>query len=263
MISNQIIIGDSCQELRKLPANMVQAIIADPPYFNVLKEDWDTQWSEAEEYLDWSFIWVSECMRILREDGLFFCFGQLGKREHVFIHLMSRLCQKFQFHDLIIWDRVVGYNERRDSLTPAYEMILMLRKGNTVKFNKEALRETYDSKTVELYLKDKRYKDKEARLKHLVQGKYSTNIIRIPSLKGASKEKCGHPSQKPLELISKLIMCSTNINDLVLDPFLGSGTTALAAQMLGRKWLGIEVSKEYVEIAEQRLSEHINIFENI
>jgi site-specific DNA-methyltransferase (adenine-specific) len=142
-------------------------------------------------------------------------------------------------------------------------MILMLRKGNTVKFNKEALRETYDSKTVELYLKDKRYKDKEARLKHLVQGKYSTNIIRIPSLKGASKEKCGHPSQKPLELISKLIMCSTDINDLVLDPFLGSGTTALAAQMLGRKWLGIEVSKEYVEIAEQRLSEHINLFENI
>lgn len=114
---NQIIMGDALVHLRDLPSEIAQAVIADPPYYNVLKEDWDTQWAEAEEYLEWSQAWVSECMRILREDGLFFCFGQLGKREHVFIHLMSRLCYLFQFHDLIIWDRVVGYNERRDSFT--------------------------------------------------------------------------------------------------------------------------------------------------
>jgi len=258
---NRIIIGDANEELKKLPENIAQAIIADPPYYNVLlNEDWDTQWAEAEDYLNWSFKWASECMRILKDDGLFFCFGQLGKREHIFIHLMSMLCYKFKFHDLIIWDRVVGYNERRDSFTPAYEMILVLRKSDSPKFYKEAVREPYDDKTIQTYLRDKRYKNKEARLKHLLTGKFSTNILRVPSLKGSGNEKCGHPSQKPKELIDKLILCSTESGDLVLDPFLGSGTTAVSAQDLGRKWLGIEINEKYVKIVEQRLAKHISLF---
>lgn len=229
--------------------------LADPPYYNVLlDEDWDTQWSEAEEFLEWSLQWVSEAIRVLKADGLLFCFGQLGKREHVFIHLMSYLCYRFKFHDLVIWDRAVGYNERRDSFTPAYEMILILRKNDNPKFNKDAVREPYDTKTIEIYLRDNRYKDKEARLKHLQAGKFSTNIIRVPSLKGSSKEKWGHPSQKPEELVKKLIACSTDPGDIVLDPFLGSGTTAYAAAELGRNWIGIEKEAEFIKIAQQRLA---------
>ena len=227
---NTIIQDDILNALPTFPSDTVQAIIADPPYYNVLKEDWDTQWSQLNEYLEWCDIWTSQCMRILKDDGLFFTFGQLGKREHGFIHLMARLCEKFQFHDLLIWDRVVGYNDRRDSFTPAYEMILVLRKGDKVKFNKDAVRVPYDAKTIEMYLRDKRYKDKEARLEHLSKGKYATNILSVPSLKGSSREKCGHPSQKPVELITKLILCSSDKDDIVLDPFLGSGTTAVAAE---------------------------------
>jgi len=260
---NQIIQGDALKELKALPNNFAQAIIADPPYYNVLKEDWDTQWEAANEYLEWSQVWVSQCLRILKEDGLFFCFGQLGKREHIFIHLMSQLCTNYKFHDLIIWDRTVGYNERRDSFTPAYEMILVLRKSEKVKFLKDAVREPYDGETIELYFRDKRYKDKQARLLHLTKGKYATNIFRIPSLKGASKEKCGHPSQKPLELIEKLILCSTEPKDIVLDPFLGSGTTALSAEKLGRNWIGIEKNPQYVQIAEKRLADLRGLFNHI
>lgn len=255
MKTNQLILGDTFKKLREIPSNFVQAVIADPPYYNVLDEDWDTQWAEAEEYLEWSLTWVSESMRILKDDGLFFCFGQLGKREHVFIHLMSFLCYHFQYHDLIIWDRAVGYNERGDSFTPAYEMILVLRKGDNPKFNKDAVREPYDAETIRKYFRDKRYKDKEARLKHLQAGKYSTNIIRVPSLKGSSNEKCGHPSQKPLDLITKLIACSTDEGDIVLDPFIGSGTTAVAAANMARNWIGIDNNPEYIEIAKKRLDE--------
>jgi len=147
----------------------------------------------------------------------------------------------------------VGYDERRDSFTPQYEMILVLRKGDEVKFNKGAVRIPYDAATIATYLKDKRYKDMDARRAHLEKGKYATNILRVPSLKGISKEKCGHPSQKPLNLIDKLIACSTDVGDLVIDPFLGSGTTAAAAQRLQRKWLGIEKDASYVEIAQRRL----------
>jgi site-specific DNA-methyltransferase (adenine-specific) len=72
-------------------------------------------------------------------------------------------------------------------------------------------------------------------------------------LKGISKEKCGHPSQKPLDLIEKLVACSTDAGDLVLDPFMGSGTTAAAAKKLHRKWLGIEKASNYIKIAKSRL----------
>lgn len=256
---NTPIFGDVLDKLAKLPDTSVQTVIADPPYFNVLEEEqWDTQWRTVDEYLAWCGQWVGESMRVVRDDGLCFIFGQLGKREHGFIHLMSQLCRAYHFHDLIIWDRAVGYNERRDSFTPQYEMILVLRKGDAVKFNKDAVREPYDAKTIEQYLKDPRYKDMDARRAHLEQGKFATNILRVPSLKGASKEKCGHPSQKPLRLIEKLVACSTDAGDIVLDPFLGSGTTAIAAESQQRRWLGIEANAEYFAIIENRLAEFRN-----
>lgn len=252
---DQILHGDALAELSKLPDASVQAVIADPPYFNVLEDEaWDTQWPTPEDYLTWCDAWVGQAMRVLRPDGLCFLFGQLGKREHTFLHFMSRLTQRHPFHDLLIWDRAVGYNERRDSFTPQYEMVLVLRGAGEVKFRKDAVRVPYDARTIERYLRDKRYKDPEARRRHLRKGRYATNLLRVPSLKGASKEKCGHPTQKPQALIEKLVLCATDPGDTVLDPFLGSGTTAAAAKKLGRHWIGIERDAAYVQIAEQRLA---------
>jgi len=255
MTTSTILKGDALEILPGLPPASYQSIIADPPYFNVLHEDWDQQWKSADDYLKWTSQWVSLCMRALKDDGLMFCFGQLGKREHVFIHAMAELCRAFQFHDLIIWDRAVGY-DRRDSFSPAYEMILSLCKSRQPRFVKDAVREPYDSATIESYARDKRYKNKAARLEYLMEGKFATNILRVPSLKGTSREKVGHPSQKPIALVEKLILCSTQPGDRVLDPFLGSGTTAVAAEMHNRFWTGIEISESYVKIAEERLAAH-------
>jgi site-specific DNA-methyltransferase (adenine-specific) len=157
----------------------------------------------------------------------------------------------------IIWDRSVGYNERYDSFTPQYEMILVLRQAANAKpyFDKDAVRLPYDEDKIQSYLRDKRYRDKDARERHLRKGKYATNILRVPSLKGSSKEKIGHPSQKPITLINQLISASTRKGDYVLDPFLGSGTTAAAAQELGRRWVGIESNPEYVRIAQKRITD--------
>ena len=239
--------------MRTLDSDSVQLVIADPPYFQVLEHDWDQQWPDARAYLDWSLVWLEQGMRVLREDGLLYCFGQLGKREHTFLHLMSEATRKWQFHDLVTWDRVVGYNERRDSFTPATELMLVLRKSAAPKFHKHAVREPYDAATIKQYMGDKRYQDLEARRKHLEQGKFATNLWRIPSLKGNSKEKCGHPSQKPLKLIERIVLSSTDPGDLILDPFLGSGTTAVIAERHGRGWLGIETDPAYIEIAKGRL----------
>jgi excisionase family DNA binding protein len=252
----KIFTGDALNILPDLPADFYQMIIADPPYFQVLlDEQWDNNWSSAEEYLIWTRQWALHCQRALKPDGLMYIFGQLGKREHVWLHTCSMLAQEMQFHDMIIWDRAVGYNERYDSFTPQYEMILVLRKNLHAKpyFDKDAVRLPYEEGKIQSYLRDKRYKDREAREKHLRKGKYATNILRIPSLKGSSKEKIGHPSQKPIALINQLISSSTRKNDVILDPFLGSGTTAEVAESLGRQWVGIESNPDYVKMSQQRL----------
>jgi site-specific DNA-methyltransferase (adenine-specific) len=241
--------------LEKLPENSARLCIADPPYFNVLvKQEWDTAWPTQDEYLTWTAQWLAAAMRVLVPGGLLYCFGQLGKREHAMLHLMSQSAQKYTFHDLIIWDRAVGYSERRDSFTPAYEMILVLRKAGAFPyFDKDAVREEYSKEQKAAYARDKRYKDLAARRAHLEKGKYATNLWRIPSLKGATKEKAGHPSQKPEALIERIVKSSSAPGDLVIDPFLGSGTTAVVAQRLERRWIGIEKNEQYVKMARARL----------
>ncbi len=258
--NGRIIHGDALEILPILHQNHFQSIIADPPYYQVLlEEDWDNTWHSGEDYLNWTLNWVRQCKKLLRNDGLLFIFGQLGKREHIWLHTCSSLAKEMQFHDMIIWDRAVGYNERYDSFTPQYEMVLVLRKGADSKpyFDKDAVRIQYAEEKIQSYLKDKRYKDKEARERHLRRGKYATNILRVPSLKGSSKEKIGHPSQKPIALIDKLIVASSRKGDHILDPFLGSGTTAASAQAQGRKWTGIESNPEYIGICKRRINEII------
>jgi len=260
--NGEIHAGDALNVLPTLEANQFQIIIADPPYFQVLlEEDWDNTWQSPDAYLEWTIEWVRQCKRVLRQDGLLYIFGQLGKREHVWLHTCSLLAKQMQFHDMIVWDRAVGYNERYDSFTPQYEMILVLRHSANSKpyFDKDAVRLAYDEEKIQSYLRDKRYKDKEAREKHLRKGKYATNILRVPSLKGSSKEKIGHPSQKPIALINQLIASSSRKGDWVLDPFLGSGTTAASAEELGRRWIGIEKNQKYAAIAEKRLQEILSI----
>jgi site-specific DNA-methyltransferase (adenine-specific) len=256
--SSKILNGD-CQEiLESLEPDSFQAIIADPPYFQVLlEENWDNQWKTEEDYLVWTEDWIRKAGNLLKDDGLFFIFGQLGKREHLWLHVCSMATRILQFHDMLIWDRAVGYNERYDSFTPCYEMILVLRKSKDSKafFNKDAVRISYDDETINQYLKDKRYKDLEARRTHLEKGKYATNILRVPSLKGSSKEKVGHPSQKPIRLIEMLVLSASHEGDKILDPFLGSGTTAVVCQNLSRNFTGIEIEQDYIKIAEKRLNE--------
>ena len=254
--NGEILAGDALDILPTLASGEFQLIIADPPYFQVLlDESWDNTWKSADDYLEWTLKWVRECKRVLRPDGLLYVFGQLGKREHVWLHVCSLLSKEMQFHDMIIWDRAVGYNERYDSFTPQYEMILALRHpGNsTPYFDKDAVRLQYEEDKIQTYLKDKRYKDMDARELHLRKGKYATNILRVPSLKGASKEKIGHPSQKPIALINQLILSGSRKGDKVLDPFLGSGTTAASAEELGRKWVGIEMKPDYNKISMKRI----------
>ncbi len=250
---NHIHHADALELLPTFPAESVHLVIADPPYFRVLKESWDNQWSDEAAYLDWSMTWLRQAMRVLVPGGLCYVFGQVGKREHVWLHLMSAATREFGFHDLLIWDRVVGYNTRRDSFDPAFEQILVLKKdGAPARFDKDAVRETYDEGTKERYLKDKRYLNLERRREHLNAGKWATNIWRVPSLKGSSREKVGHPTQKPLQLVERLLLSSSREGDVVLDLFCGAGSVCLVANSNERSFVGIEIEEKWVEMVRKR-----------
>jgi len=250
---NRVHCADVLAFLRRLPSRFVQAVVADPPYFRVLKHSWDNQWPDFDAYLKWSLLWLHECMRVLRDDGLCFVFGQVGKREWGFFDFCSCATHLYRFHDLLIWDRIVGY-QRADSLDPAYEQVLVLRKSDTVRFFKGRVRTPYDADTIRRYQRDKRYSNQAARRRHLRLGKYARNIIDVASLRGSSREKTGHPSQKPLKLIQQLVLMSTDKGDIILDPFSGSGTTAVAAELLGRRWISIERKPKYCRMIERRLA---------
>ena len=246
--------ADCLDVLPTIAPASVGLIIADPPYFQVLKENWDNQWQGEAAYLEWSMSWLRAAMRTLVPGGLCYIFGQVGKREHVWLHLMSRATAEFEFHDLIIWDRAVGY-DRRDSFSPAYEQILVLKQtGAEARFDKDAVREPYDAATQARYLKDSRYADKERRREYLEKGKFATNLWRVPSLKGSSHEKVGHPTQKPLALLERIISSSSRPSNCVLDPFCGSGSTLVAAQKSGRNWIGIEADQKWATLARERLN---------
>lgn len=249
-----ILNADCLEILPQIEENSARLVIADPPYFRVLSEEWDNQWADENEYLDWSLRWIRLAMRALVPGGLLYCFGQTGEREQVWLQLMARACCEFEYHDLIVWDRAVGYNERRDSFTPAYEMILALRKsGATPYFDKDAVREPYDAQTQARYLKDKRYKNLVLRREHLKRGKYATNVWRVPSLKGTSREKCGHSAQKPQEIMRRLVLSSSRENELVIDPFAGCGTVAQVCAQHRQRCLSIEIDSHFAAIAQQRV----------
>lgn len=255
MKTNIIYHADCFDVLPTIEPASVGLVIADPPYFRVLKESWDNQWRDESAYLDWSAAWLRLAMRTLVAGGLCYIFGQVGKREHVWLHFMSRVTNEFEFHDLVIWDRAVGY-DRRDSFSPAYEQILVLKQvGAPPHFDKDAVREPYNVQTQACYLKDARYADKEKRRDYLEKGKFATNLWRVPSLKGTSKEKVGHPTQKPLAILERIVASSSCASDVVLDPFCGSGSSLIAAQELGRRFVGIEADEKWVACARTRLAE--------
>jgi len=138
-----ILQADAIKVLEGYEGESFQLILADPPYYQVLVEqEWDNAWQEANDYLEWTLQWVRACRKVLRPDGLLYIFGQLGKREHIWLHVCSALTREMQFHDMLIWDRAVGYNERSDSFTPQYEMILALRQTSDARphFDKSVVR---------------------------------------------------------------------------------------------------------------------------
>ena len=219
------IICDNCSEIiKEIPDKSIDLILTDPPY-GIGYAIWDIL----------NLLWIKECKRILKEDGAIIHFAWWSNVNKV----KYELEKYFILKNWIIWDRIKGRG-MRCNLIPTREDILWFTYSDNYCFNK--ISSTIKKKTGGFGQKNK---DEYRKLSNV--------WTDIPPIVPWSKERVKHPTQKPIKLIERIIQIFSNSNDLILDPFLGSGTTAVACQNLNRNFIGIEINLDYCKVAEERL----------
>jgi len=232
-------------------------IVADPPY-NVYENEVvkmayqrrkkNITWDQFDtNFMDFSLEWIDLCYQKLKKTGSIFIFGGVNyTKGNDLLALIPMLRQKMQFVNMIIWYYPNGFGSRR-FFSNRYELIGWFSKSKKYKFNLDAVRIPYDEKTLAEYLKDKRLNPE-----NVMKGKNPTNVWQIGRINGNEKSRTIHPTQKPEEIIERIILSTTDEGDLVVDPFLGSGTTMKVCQDLHRNCIGMEINPEYYQLITER-----------
>tara|TARA_Y100001970_G_scaffold283507_1_gene398785 strand:- start:9123 stop:10202 length:1080 start_codon:yes stop_codon:yes gene_type:complete len=244
---NSISKGNSLELLKKIPNKSIDLIFADPPYNLQLRDtlyrpdqttveavtnDWD-KFETYQDYDEFSLKWLKECKRILKDGGALWVIGSY----HNILRLGTSI-QNLGFWILndIIWHKTNPMpNFRGTRFTNAHETLLWCTSSRKAKY-------TFNYQN----------------LKELNEGKQMRSDWYIPICSGKERlrednNQRSHPTQKPEALLHRIILSSTNVGDTILDPFLGSGTTAIMAKKLQRYFIGIEQDKEYIKLAKKRL----------
>lgn len=246
---HQVVLGDCIEELRKLPDGCAQLVIADPPYNVGPAFGIEREWSRSAEWLPWCEQWLRECIRVLDETGQIFVYGI----HHYQCFIQVLLYQLgLHYRRQIIWHYENGWSRSRKTLATHYEPLLWFSK---------------DDKTYTYHPVREPYKSTE-RLKHPItkngkiwtpnpDGRMAGDVWSFPTLSGRrfKEERVDHPTQKPLSLTNRIIKHFSNMGDLVIVPFSGSGTELVSAANHDRSYWGCDISSKYVEIAIHRLQE--------
>jgi len=279
-------LGDNLNVLKKyITDDSIDLAYIDPPFFTGKNQSlldrtlYDTEgnwlsfkdiWDNHEEYLKWIKLRIIEIHRILKPTGSLYLHCD-WHASHLLRVLLDEIFHPKQFRAEIIWYYKRWTNTTR-TFQKAHQTIYFYSKTNNYKFN--PIYEDYSYTTNIDQIWQKRGRDKNGKcititkdngnyipLSEEKQGVPMRDVWEIPYLNPKSRERTGYPTQKPLELLRRIILTSTNQNDIVLDPVCGSGTTLVAAKALGRKWIGIDSSNDAIKITKMRLSADQNPFE--
>ena len=241
---NQVICADSLKILKEIPDNSIDITFADPP-FNLQKKYYEyNDNKDFEEYLIWCKKWIYEMVRVTKQTGSIFVHN-IPKWLTYYSSLLNEIAY---FKHWIAWDAPTAPMGK--SLQPSHYGILYYMKD--IKRNKfyEVRYPHKRCRKCNYLLKD--YGGKKAGLHPfgpLVSDVW-TDIHRIKH----NKYRDEHPCQLPLHLLERIILMSTDESDIVLDPFVGTGTTVIAAKRLGRRFIGIDIDEKYVNITKGKLS---------
>lgn len=254
-MENTIIKGDAIEILKKIPDASVDHCITDPPYnisgydhkkeigwlksnkhwvsdkkFNKIDEKWDTY--SNGDYEKFTKEWLQEIFRIVKPNGNIIVFGSYHN-----IYKLGYILQSFdrRIINSVVWFKRNAFpNITQRMLCESTEHIIWAV-NNTQKNAKNWIF-NYNE------------------LKKINSGKQMRNMWDIPMTPVSERKSGKHPSQKPIELIERLVLAATNENELIIDPFVGSGTLPVVAKKHGRKFIGIDNNEEYVNLSNKRLS---------
>jgi site-specific DNA-methyltransferase (adenine-specific) len=239
--------------LTKLDAGSVDLVIADPPYA-IAKADWD-EFASMEVYLDWCDAWLAEVERVLAPHGSAYVCGF----SEILADVKARSARRFAGCRWLIWYYRNKANLGRD-WGRSHESILHLRKEDA-RVDVDAIRIPYNGHTTKYPTRvqavSSQYGGASARRDRWEPnplGAKPRDVIELPVICNGMAEKTPHATQKPEALIEKLILASSVAGQLVVDPFVGSGTTAVVAARLGRSWLAGDGDPRFVGLTRERLA---------
>ncbi len=246
--------GDAIIWLSSIPDNSIDMVFADPPY-NIKKAQWD-MFHSSNAYIQWCMEWIAQVHRILKPTGTFYICGF----SEIIAELVVPSLAYFKGLKWLIWHYKNKANLGKD-WGRSHESILHFRKSNDFVFNVDSIRMPYHTHILKYpehpQAESSQYSNngKKHDWTPHPDGSKAKDVIEIPTTCNGMHEKTPHPTQKPEELLRKLILASSNPGDIVLDPFVGSGTTAVCAKQLRRKWLGCDSQAEYLNWAVKRLEQ--------
>lgn len=234
MTESQLICGDAVDEMSRLPSESIDLVVADPPY-NLGKDYGNNRdlkaWREYERFTD---AWIAEAIRVTKPTGSIYVF--MGVR---FISKLFTLLEDkhgLLFNSWITWHYTQGMG-RKVGFSPRHEDILFFNKSREFTFNLDAVR-----------IPQKYY-----RQRNNMAGANPGDVWQFSHVHYCSAERVEHPTQKPEALMERIIRASSNPSDLILDPFVGSGTTSRVAAHLERRWIGIDINPDYITLAHRRI----------
>lgn len=258
--------GDSIQLLNNLPENSIDMIFADPPYnlsnggfsvhagrmVSVNKGIWDISKGFENDYA-FHYRWLEACRRVLKPEGTLWVSGTYHS-----IYQCGHALQSLDYHILndISWFKPnASPNLSCRFFTASHETLIWARKDKKAKH-------TFNYETM-VGWKDNHKKEVKAPISKETfyidtlhsPGKQMRSVWAIGTPKPEEKKYGKHPTQKPLELLKHIVLSSTNKGDVILDPFTGSSTTGIAAAMHGRKFIGIDMEKDYLELSKKRFAD--------
>ncbi len=289
---NKIIHGDCINILKNIPDKSIDFIILYPPYWKVVQQKWDYQWRTEEDYLQWCLKWFPDIARVIKLSGSLYLFGYLRNLLYLYQPLIDL---GFNFRQQIIINKGIkaigGRATKGYKMFPNVTESLLFFIYNSKPFIRQLLKEKqkkvgltaleinkqlgvksngggmWSLYTGDNILAQVPTKEMWEKLQKILQFQYPyENIAPVFNIEmGVTdvwedinfyEEKRYHPTQKPVKLIERIIKASTNKHSIILDPFMGSGSTALACLNLDRYYVGIEKEEKYIKIINQRIDEY-------
>jgi len=240
----KILQGDAIKLFSEIKSNSVDLIIADPPY-NLGKDYGNNHDLKGfDEYLDFSLSWLKEAHRVLKPTGTIYVF--MGVRFISYLYDIMDKKLKMFFNSWICWHYTQGMGKIK-GFSPRHDDILTFNKSQKFTFNLDSIK----------------VPQKYYRARNNMRGANPGDVWKFSHVHYCNPNRQKHPTQKPEGLMERMVLASSNENELVLDPFSGSGTTLRVCQQLNRNAIGFELNPEFVEMTRERLSKPFTGFDSI